>query len=125
MFSKALVDEIAAHLVPFRDIAEMQAQNAKLLQTIRALTLSHEAEMAEKDVAADAAARIADAPRRHRQRCLRWPAHVVEARRAIEWVAAGVYARLRGLAARLHSSTVADLQRPALLAARQYAGDAL
>ena len=36
-------DVIAAHLVPFRDIAEMQQKNAQPLRTIRALTQAHEA----------------------------------------------------------------------------------
>ena len=42
-------DVIAAHLVPFRDIAEMQQKNAQLVRTVRALSQAHEAEIAQKE----------------------------------------------------------------------------
>jgi hypothetical protein len=41
-------DVVAAHLVPFKDIADLQQKNAQLVRTVRALTQAHEAEMAQK-----------------------------------------------------------------------------
>ena len=48
-------DVLAAHLVPFRDIEEMQQKNAQLVRTVRALTQAHEADVEQREQANEGA----------------------------------------------------------------------
>ena len=50
---------ISAKMVPFRDVAEMQQQNKTLLRAVRRMADEHEAELHEKESAADAQVRAA------------------------------------------------------------------